>query len=247
MSQEALPHQLFISAWWPELRALCTYLCGWKGLPNEGCPISVDDVEIKWLESRRSPLAPLEFSEPSFKVTELSLPKQSPCGKYSFLLTGIGSVSAATRVTRALCSLPKNTEVIFLGTAGAYDSNTELGTAVLCTSTQFTDLALCRTLSYLPEIAMQNLSLKSQLEEVNKTICLTTTGITTDVLVAEEYAKYGDVENLELYGVARAAQEFGTTWRSYLGISNHVGPLAHLQWKENHLKAVLAAADLILR
>ncbi|MGE4158158.1 MAG: hypothetical protein AB7F75_03590 [Planctomycetota bacterium] len=51
------------------------------------------------------------------------------------------------------------------------------------------------------------------------------------------------VENMELWGVARAALRVGVPWGAVLGLSNDVGPQAQAQWLENRHRAAAAACQ----
>ena len=51
------------------------------------------------------------------------------------------------------------------------------------------------------------------------------------------------VENMELWGVARAAVRAGVPWGAVLGLSNEVGTESHAQWMEHRHSAAAAACQ----
>lgn len=51
------------------------------------------------------------------------------------------------------------------------------------------------------------------------------------------------IENMELWGVARAAQRAAVPWGAVLGLSNEVGPVAQAQWLEHRHRAAAAACQ----
>ena len=52
------------------------------------------------------------------------------------------------------------------------------------------------------------------------------------------------VENLEAFGVARAAHRAGVPFGAVLGISNRVGPRAHEEWVRHQDRATRAASEV---
>jgi len=70
---------------------------------------------------------------------------------------------------------------------------------------------------------------------------LTVGAITTDRTLARRIADGFTVEHLEAYGVAWACKQAQVPFLAVLGITNDVGPDAHVQWL-THRDAAQAAA-----
>ena len=70
---------------------------------------------------------------------------------------------------------------------------------------------------------------------------------TTDSLLSQRLADGWQVEHLEAFGVAYACEQKGIPFALILGISNVVGPDAHLEWLAHRDKAQNAARDAAMR
>jgi purine-nucleoside phosphorylase len=72
--------------------------------------------------------------------------------------------------------------------------------------------------------------------------------ITTSPALARKIAGRtgADLENLEAFAVARVADAAGVPFACVLGISNRVGPKAHLEWRANAPRAAAAACRAAL-
>ena len=174
------------------------------------------------------------------------------CGEIGFLCTGVGSVRAAARVANALA--PRGTTnarpeaVLFLGTAGCYSENVELNSAHFCSEVAWSDGDLSQARSYLPDLENGCVRCHSQpsVFQFDELSAVSTPGITTDAHLAQCLARFGQLENLELYGVAEAARILDVRWGAVLGVSNRVGLHSHKEWKANHLEASLSAQQKLL-
>lgn len=214
---------LVVSAWLPEQRVALSLLTG-------------------------RDLKSASFAVP-FPVTEAELTKHEsiatkPCLQVDFITTGIGSARAAMVVTEALVK-NRYRYVIFCGTAGYYPNHPfENKQVVRCTQTLFSDIGVALGASYLP----QGQTLTSPLQQTlgDETMCVTTPSITSSTNEARLLGAMGHIENLEFYGVALAAQQFGASWFGLFGLSNEVGTQSHEQWKTLHLEASLQAQTKLL-
>lgn len=167
----------------------------------------------------------------------------SVCGSLGFLRTGVGTPRAAAAVAHAL-ALGKShgsfvDAVLFLATAGAYSEQLHLGSAYLVSNVIWCDGDLLEKKSYLPGLKSGTEKLACDLAPFSGSefTAISTPGISLDIELSKKFAQHGELENLELYGVALAAEAFGVPWGASLGVSNFVGPDAHAQWRENHLVA----------
>lgn len=220
MKQLQKPH-LIVSAWWPELRDLHDELEG---------------------TSQSLPLAAGKF-----RVGQKS--------GHVYLCTGIGSVAAASSVTDALRSHPQVKRVLFCATAGHYNAAVSFPQAFVCFEVLWTDAGVVQNQSYFPPRHEVALRIVSPLAEKDFTAnalpaagrCLSTPSITTDAKVAQKFKEHAELENLELYGVALAAQRLDVAWVGFLGVSNAVGTLAHEQWKRFHEEASACAQRALVQ
>ncbi|NBO38165.1 hypothetical protein EBU99_06250 [bacterium] len=176
-------------------------------------------------------------------------------GGIGFLRTGVGTPRAAAVVSRALARAHAHgghaDALIFLATSGAYASDVPLESAWLISNARWSDGSLATGQSYLPglDAGMETIAATlSAFSGADPEACaLSTPGITLSTELAHSLAQKGRFENLEIFGVALAAQQFSIPWAAVLGVSNTVGPQAHDQWKSHHLKASLAAQKLLLK
>jgi len=145
---------------------------------------------------------------------------------------GIGFLDASIELCRLLKDNPKINKIIFLGTAGTYNRNLEIGDLISIKSTSLLNLGSRLDLSYSPIknnfIPANNLfsGLKTAHCLVSMEISKKENLITSD----EEYL----VENMELFGVARVAEINNISWGSVLSITNYVCSESHKQWVSSH-------------
>lgn len=171
----------------------------------------------------------------------------------TFLLTGIGPARASAAVAGALSRAPSEApveRVIFIGTAGAYDTGLHpVGQTVFAMRALAIDGATLLGASYIPGTtdvapydAFESLGHGDEppLEGLARVTCACPPSITKDPALARRFAHHAAVENLELAGVA-AACHAGPTWCAFLGVSNAVGPRAHEEWQAHHEAASVAA------
>lgn len=214
---------LVVSAWLPEQRVARSLLTG-------------------------SDLRSASFAVP-FPVTEIELTKHQslvarPCPHIDFVVTGIGSARAAMVVTNAFVK-NKYRYVIFCGTAGFYPNHPfEIKQIVRCTQTLLSDVGIALGKSYTPEPLTLVSPLQQTLESLN--LCVTTPSITSSTDEARLLGTMGQIENLEFYGVALAAQQQKALWFGLFGLSNEVGAQSHEQWKHHHIEASLHAQKELL-
>lgn len=168
-------------------------------------------------------------------------------GKVGLLCTGVGSVRGAALVAKALAltqaSGGQPEAVLFVATAGCYSSDIAAGSTHVCSEVVWTDGDLLSKSSYLPRAdqgVIRCLEGASLFRE-RGLVTVSTPGITTDERLAQQLAQWGGLENLELYGVAEAAQAAGVAWGAVLGVSNRVGAQSHSEWKQHHEMASQAA------
>jgi hypothetical protein len=175
-----------------------------------------------------------------------------------FMLCGVGVFAALESVMTYLAaknvqSLPQL--ICFVGTAGAnqscFSEKVELPFADCVREVVWYDAAVASGKSYIPGVMQQGAALtggrfgdfhSNTSEFASEHLCVSCYGISTR---PNDFGNYnGRYENLELYGVARAAARFGISWRAFLGISNWIGASAHQEWREYHEPASACAQRL---
>lgn len=168
-----------------------------------------------------------------------------------FLCTGVGSVRAAACVAHVIAlSAQKSVApeaVIFVGTAGCYSEQVALNSSHYCSEVYWSDGDLAEARSYLPDAGNGSLKLScepSLFSEVGL-VAVSSPGITTHEGLADSLSHFGQLENLELFGVAQAARLAAVRWGAVLGVSNRVGTHSHKEWRENHLQASLSAQKML--
>lgn len=146
---------------------------------------------------------------------------------------GVGPLVAAVRAT-ALLARVRPARVVMIGTAGAYPGGPEIGSVIAASRVGWGDGISALGLGYVPrppEPVSCDVALMARIPRIPWQPVLTVSAITTDPRLAVRFAAAGwTVEHLEAYAVALACREAGIPFVAVLGISNEVGPDAHVQW-----------------
>jgi nucleoside phosphorylase len=173
---------------------------------------------------------------------------------------GVGIVDAAAGAAAAIARLQPD-EIIFVGTAGVYPSAAPahaIGEAAIAGELRLVSTAALRGDAYTPAplvaAASATPALAARLraalglDPTPLAIVACPLAITQTEELATRIAATGAVlENLEAFGVARAAAAARVPFAAVLGVSNQVGPRAHAQWRANHLAASRAACHVVWR
>ncbi|MCB0344374.1 MAG: hypothetical protein KDD66_04630 [Bdellovibrionales bacterium] len=171
-----------------------------------------------------------------------------------FLLTGIGSVSAAVSVTRRLCQEGAS-RLVFVGSCGSYGDYLPLRSCACVAAVCQTDYLAASSRGHIPAAAVETIDadpeLKAQLSALADEECIASSPISIadekEAAVAlAEYSGAG-VENLELFGVAKACKQAGIPWGALCAVTNFVGPGSGQQWRNNHIQAAEHTAQVLQR
>lgn len=173
--------------------------------------------------------------------------------RYNLLLSpvGIGYLNAALNLQSLLKRRQEVTQVIFCGTAGVYPKYQQeiaIGTLVTAEETQWLDgaseLGASRYASLLKkEIYPCESLLFSKLPAVKVATLL---GLTASEGLASEISKQGhQVENMELFGIAKVCKRENIRCAAILGVTNGVGPLGHSQWRDHHIAVEKDAGKML--
>ena len=181
--------------------------------------------------------------------------------RVEFHLLGIGPLSAAARLSKLLAQHAaiegaSVREVIFVGTAGSYSEQKAPLKSVVCSdSVWFSEGGAISGQSYFPAQVVQNAihfrgalppEVLSDGPALPSVCSVCVPSVTSSETLAEAFLQLGDVENLELAGVAEACLTYGVPWWSVLGVSNLVGPRGHEEWKLNQQEVSFLAQKKLL-
>lgn len=149
---------------------------------------------------------------------------------------GVGPIVAGVRAA-VLIERLRPTWVALIGTAGAYPGGPPIGSVIAASRLGWGNGVATLGLGYVPRppgpIAgdLSLLASPAVPGPIARHPVLTVAAITTDPALARRFAEAGwGVEHLEAYAVALACREAGVPFVAVLGISNDVGPDAHVQW-----------------
>ncbi len=161
-------------------------------------------------------------------------------------VVGVGPVVAAARAAVLLERL-KPSAVVLVGTGGSYEGGPAIGSAVAAQRVGLSWGVAAMGLGYVPRQPVTieaDPGLLARLPSPRHNV-LTTGAITTDLALARRFADGWTVEHLEAYAVAHACKEAGIPFVAVLGISNRVGPDAHVEWLTHRDEAQAAARAAI--
>jgi nucleoside phosphorylase len=173
---------------------------------------------------------------------------------------GIGAIEAAIGATRAIAA-HRPGRLIFVGTAGVYARRRAIpiGGVAVAGEIQGVSTAALRGEGYLPgPVALRAETsaalaalLTAALGEAGRAplsvacpLAITRTAA-LGRLIAD--ATGAELENLEVFAVARAALAAGVEFGAVLGVANRVGPGGHREWLKHHRAVSRAACDLLCR
>ena len=165
---------------------------------------------------------------------------------------GIGYLEAALQLNKILQDA-NYSRIIFLGTAGSYSQELQIGDIVSVASVALLNLGTMLEHSYVPQ--EYNLYASSPLTTHHSVTvnCLSSLEVTANETISKTIversafsAKLPLVENLELYGIAKIASEHNILWSALLGITNYTNANAHQDWKTNHERVSEKLCQLLM-
>lgn len=161
-------------------------------------------------------------------------------------VVGVGPVVAAANAARIL-ERDRPERVVLIGTAGSYAGGPPIGQAIAATRCALSWGIAAMGLGYVPRAPKPVESDATMLSKIDAPHhgVLTVGAITTDKTLARRISDGYMVEHLEAFGVAIACQQAGVPFLAVLGITNEVGPDAHVQWLTHRDAAQQAAREAI--
>lgn len=161
-------------------------------------------------------------------------------------VVGVGPVVAAASAARILAE-HRPDAVVMVGTAGAYPGGPSIGQAIVAERVGMSWGVAAMGLGYVPRAPAPLRCDPALVERIDLPHhdVLTVGAITTDRTLARRIADGYTVEHMEAFGVACAADQLGIPFVVVLGITNEVGPEAHVQWLTHRDAAQQAARDAV--
>lgn len=161
-------------------------------------------------------------------------------------VVGVGPVVAASSAARILTERRPD-GVVVIGTAGAYAQGPAIGGAIVAERLGMSWGVAAMGLGYVPRAPGALRCDPDLLAKIDlpRHDVLTVGAITTDKTLARRIADGFTVEHMEAYGVACACDQLGIPFVVVLGITNDVGPNAHVQWLTHRDAAQAAARDAV--
>jgi purine-nucleoside phosphorylase len=213
------------------------------------------------------PLLVVAAWAPELAALGHALPRRSRA--LTTAVVGIGAVEAAAGAARIIAEVHP-ARVILLGTAGLYRTHRTasrtrasasspalaVGGAAVVRRMHLASLAVARKLAYLPgpmpasaacEPGLRSALARATRLPVADVAC--PLGITRAPAVASRLrqATGAALENLEAFSVARAAAAAKIPFAAILGIANHVGRDAHVEWRAHGGQAAAAACAALVQ
>lgn len=163
---------------------------------------------------------------------------------------GIGLVESGIRAMAILREFPSIQRVIFVGTCGAY-KNSKLRVLDLCQAHEHALVGAASVLgtSYFPEPMRSSFKVEEALNtSLPRVRAATVLEITRNTELAEKIAaqSYAEIEHMEIYAVAYAAQLQKIPCSGFFAIANTVGDSSHEEWLENRFKAEKLIQNYVL-
>ena len=158
---------------------------------------------------------------------------------------GIGLVDSAIGMTRCI-ERHRPTDVVFLGTCGSFGKHA-IGDVVSGRSIVLVDRAIDD--GQAVKLSPLTIDLEPSLLALDlpRVVVANTIGVTVNDELAARLAARCDVEHLEAFAVARAANIAKVRCTIMLGIANMVGKNGSADWKTNHERVSAIVADAAIR
>jgi len=159
---------------------------------------------------------------------------------------GIGPLEAQSTLLRFE---PNSSAIWFVGTAGFFDPNAfHIGQLVQAAEVSIFDGTALLGHGHFAALAehrpFQATGDSFGLQPVSVANSLSVTS--SNQLARLIHQQIGaEVENLELFGVAQAAQALEVPWTGILGLTNQVGPSGSEQWHQQHKTLAQKTADFL--
>ena len=159
-----------------------------------------------------------------------------PLGVFPHLqVMGIGNLEAAVNLSEYLFRNKEIRYIVFFGSCGAYEWSEIPIKSVVSPNLVFTkELAHALKLSkQIPESPDSYQFIPDKNFHPVRCNAPTTITLTELKIPPEDSWVNLDVENLELFGIAKVAAKFSLSVTAYLAVTNLVGPMGSADWTKN--------------
>ncbi|MCW7492776.1 phosphorylase [Leptospira sp. 2 VSF19] len=156
--------------------------------------------------------------------------------KFPYLeVMGIGNLEAAVQLSEYLSKNKEIRHIVFFGSCGVYDwSKIQVGSIISPNRVYTKELAhALKMAKQIPESPEFHELVPDKFFKTAKCNAPTTITLTELKQPPEESWKNLEVENLELFGIAKVATKFSITVTAYLAVTNSVGPNGSNEWAKN--------------
>lgn len=160
----------------------------------------------------------------------------SASGKFPYLeVMGIGNLEAAVQLSDYLFKNRNINHIVFFGSCGAYEwSEIPIGSFVSPSRVYTKELShvlkLAKQIPESPEFYELVPNKSFQTAKCNAPTTITLTELKQPPV---DTWKNFEIENLELFGIAKVASKFSVTVTAYLAVTNLVGPNGSSEWAKN--------------
>lgn len=158
--------------------------------------------------------------------------------EFSFArVIGVGLIESAINLTK-ICLTENVDELIFVGSAGAYDEKIKILDMFCASEAMHIESAFLTQGAYTP-IVTHKISPKPVICNVSyETLCVNSSNyITTDSRAAQRFLEQGlRLENMEFFSVMEVAQYFGIGCLGIFCVSNYCNANAHRDFLDNHTR-----------
>lgn len=169
-----------------------------------------------------------------------------------FLLTGVGLVNAAISVSNRLKD-SSDVQLLFVGSCGSYSDYFPLCSCVCVNAVCQADYLAATSRGHIPAASEETIdadpSLRAKLSALadEEAVASSTISIADDRDAAQALSEFSGagVENLELFGLAKACKRSGVAWGALCAVTNYVGPGSGQQWRNNHVSAAQRTAEVL--
>jgi len=173
---------------------------------------------------------------------------QAELGSLPGVAVGVGPVLAALGAG-AWLSQQRPEAVVLLGTCGSYPGGPPIGTVVASRSLGLGSAAVALGEGYAPLAPAAISGSEVLLARLNvlPVRVLTVQAVSTGSALIARFAADWDVEHMEAFAVARACADHDIPFVALLGVSNRVGPNAHVEWRGNRAHVEAAVRSVAAR
>lgn len=151
---------------------------------------------------------------------------------------GVGLIQSALNLTK-ICLTQSPNEILFVGSAGAYDTNLHILDIFLSNEATQIEYSFTQQVSYTPldnhcksfiTPSQKNLNVSYETKIINSSNYIHTDSLMAQTMLAQNIA----LENMEFFSVIQVAQHFNIPCMGIFCVSNYCNNDAHRDFCNNH-------------